>query len=151
MPTCTSIDAQKLIKNFCFKNESIDTLLNNPSAANEHTACYLSLYPLELLFKVASCVSYGTYNTIHFHQGLCSQYLAMCTANGVGATLDINMLSSLKLTSQNIHIRYDSSINHTSFGYGNITELKNELQRIKDELIKLQLNYFSQIGGIAVC
>jgi hypothetical protein len=151
MRTCNSTETENLIKNFCYKNESIDTLLNNHSVANEHTACYLSLYPLELLFKIASCVSSGNYKTIHFHQGLSSQYLAMCTATGIDAVIDVATLSSLKLAAQDIHMRYDISINHTSYGYSNLSELQTELQTIKDELIRLQCNYFSQIGGVAIC
>jgi hypothetical protein len=151
MPTCNSTETENFIKNFCYKNESIDTLLNNHSVANEHTACYLSLYPLELLFKIASCVSHGEYNRKHFHENLPNLYLAMCTTRSLATVIDVAMLSGLNLTSQNIHMRYDSSINHTSFGYGNIHELQNELQIIKNELIKLQLNYFSQIGGMAIC
>lgn len=149
---CNEIELSEWYDNLQYKIKTVKYLriavdqTNNDEAkqAYNNNLAYLAGYPLEFLLKIATCVA-GDFKKGHIgNPELFDFYRQTVQKKRVACLLDTAKLRKLGLAKFDINqFRYRATYSYKDYGYSNIQELMDDLDKIQKYADRIKKKHFS--------
>jgi hypothetical protein len=151
---CNGIELYEWYDNLQYKIKTVKYLriavdqTNNDKAkqAYNNNLAYLAGYPLEFLLKIATCVA-GDFCKGHIGNpniDLFNFYRETVQKKQAASLLDITKLRELGLAKFDINqFRYRATYSYKDYGYSNIKELIDDLDKIQKSADQIKKNHLS--------